>query len=84
MAAKEKKAQEKVKVTFEVPLDCMSCVEKVNKQMAFEKGVKDLKCDLANKTVTVTYRKDQTDIEKLREGFAKIGYKNLKIHETTM
>lgn len=66
-------------VTFNVPLDCSKCVAKVEKNIAFEKGVKDLSCDLAAKTVTVTYIAEKTNVENLKKGFEKIGYKDLSV-----
>jgi Cu+-exporting ATPase len=61
-------------VTFSVSIDCDNCVKKVEKNIAFERGVTDLKCDLPTKTVKVTYRTDRTDKEKLVAAFKKIGY----------
>ena len=74
MAEKTKK-----EVTFNVPLDCENCVKKVEKNIAFEKGVKDISCDLVGKTVTVTYLAEKTNIDKLKKGFAKIGYKHVTV-----
>lgn len=61
--------------TFKVNMHCMSCKNKVEKNMSFEKGVKDLKADLATNTVTITYRSDKTSSEKLKEAIIKLGYK---------
>ena len=73
-AQDSKKAKEKVKVTFSIPtLECQNCVNKVEKNIAFEKGVTDLKCDIKTKTVEVTYRADKTSEAKLQEAFKKIG-----------
>ena len=43
------------------------------KNIAWEKGVKDLVCDLQKKTVTVTYDTRKTDLETLLKAFEKIG-----------
>lgn len=74
MAEKTKK-----EVTFNVPLDCQNCVAKVEKNIAFEKGVKAISCDLAAKTVSVSYLEEKTTIENLKKGFAKIGYNNVTV-----
>ena len=66
-------------VTFNVPMHCQNCVNKVEKNIAFEKGVKDISCDLEANTVTVTYIAEKTDIKSLKEGFAKIGYKDVTV-----
>lgn len=64
---------EKSTVLFSVNLHCEGCVNKVEKNIAFEKGVKDLACDLKKKTVLVTFDAQKTTVEKLQEAFAKIG-----------
>ena len=53
-------------------MDCANCVKKIEKNISYEKGVTDLKCDLKTKTVVVTYRTDKTTIEKLLTAFEKI------------
>ena len=70
------KAQKNTKetVTFVVNIDCENCVKKVEKNIAFEKGVTDLQCDLASKTVRVTYQTNKTTEQKLIAAFKKIGY----------
>ncbi len=42
------------------------------KNIAFEKGVKDLGCDLDTKTVTLTYDTTKTDLQTLLQAFEKI------------
>lgn len=71
--------KETTSVTFNVPLDCKNCIKKVESNIAFEKGVKDIACDLAKKTVTVTYAANKTNVDELKEGFAKIGYKDITV-----
>ncbi|MDD3322452.1 MAG: heavy-metal-associated domain-containing protein [Paludibacter sp.] len=64
----------KEKVTFSVEMDCMSCKQKIEKNIAFEKGVKDMDVNFEKKTVILTYDDSKTDIAKLQKGFKKIGY----------
>lgn len=54
-------------------LHCQGCCDKVMKNIAFEKGVKDLACDLKHQMVTVTYDANKTNVEKLQKAFDKIG-----------
>ena len=61
-------------VTFAVNITCENCVQKVEKNINFERGVTDLKCELASKTVQITYRPDRTTEENLVAAFKKIGY----------
>ena len=64
---------DKATVAFFVKgMECENCKSKVEKNMAFEKGVTDLKCDLKSKTVEITYKKNKTSPEKLLKGFLKI------------
>lgn len=60
-------------VVLSCDLHCQGCCDKVMKNIAFEKGVKDIVCDLSNKTVTVTYDANKTNEETLLAAFAKIG-----------
>ena len=60
-------------VVLSCDLHCQGCCDKIMKNIAFEKGVKDLVCDLPSKTVTVTYDTNKTDVEKLLDAFRKIG-----------
>ena len=72
--AQQEKKKGKETVTFYVEnMNCKNCQAKIEKNIAFEKGVSDLKCDLPSKTVKVTYKTDKTNPEALKEGFAKIG-----------
>ena len=66
-------------VIFDVDIHCQGCITKIEKNIAFERGVKDLVCDLDAKTVTVTYDPSKTDIRRLKAAFAKIN-KPAKVH----
>ena len=55
-------------------MHCDNCIKTIEKNLAFEKGVTDLKCDLKTTTVEVTYRTDRTSEEKLIAAFKKINY----------
>lgn len=60
-------------VVLSCDLHCQGCIDKIMKNIAFEKGVKDLVCDLDTKTVTVTYDANKTDVPTLLKAFEKIG-----------
>lgn len=71
----QKKKSDKETVTFHVDgITCNNCISKIEKNIAFEKGVTDMKCDLKSKTVKVTYKEDKTNPENLMEAFDKLGY----------
>lgn len=65
--------QDKQVVVLSCDLHCQGCCNKIMKNIAFEKGVKDIVCDLKTKTVTVTYDATKTDIPTLLKAFEKIG-----------
>ena len=48
-------------------------IKKIEKNIAFEKGVTDLKCDLSTRTAIVTYKTDKTSKTRLAAAFKKIG-----------
>ena len=60
-------------VVLSCDIHCQGCCDKIMKNIAFEKGVKDIVCDLKAKTVTVTYDANKTDIPTLLQAFEKIG-----------
>lgn len=43
-------------------------------KIRFEKGIKEIETNLADKTVTIKYDADKTTVEKIIAGFAKIHY----------
>jgi len=75
-AQEKKKDSDKTTTKFIVEnMNCDNCVAKIEKNIAFEKGVTALKCDLPTKTVEVTYRTDKNSDEQLVKAFEKIKYK---------
>ena len=72
--------QDKQVVVLSCDIHCQGCCDKIMKNIAYEKGVKDIVCDLKTKTVTVTYDANKTDIQTLLKAFEKIG-KPAKIKE---
>ena len=66
--------KKKDSVTFFIEaMDCDHCIKKIEKNIAFEKGVTDLKCDLSTRTAIVTYKTDKTSKTRLAAAFKKIG-----------
>ena len=68
----KKKTEE---VTFIVSMHCHGCQSKIEKNISWEKGVKDLKADLEKKTVTITYDPKRTNEEKLKKAIEKLDFK---------
>ena len=67
-----KRSNNRQTVVLSCDLHCQGCCDKIMKNIAFEKGVKDLVCDLDTKTVTLTYDTTKTDIPTLLKAFEKI------------
>ena len=59
-------------VVFGANLHCESCKAKVEKNLPFEKGVKDLKVDMKTQTITVTFREDKNTTENLQKAIEKL------------
>lgn len=55
-------------------MHCGKCAEKVNGNIAFEKGVVDLKTDVKTRTITIKYDTSKTSVEKLAAALKKLGY----------
>jgi periplasmic mercuric ion binding protein len=53
---------------------CDMCKETIEKNLAFEKGVKKSALDVDTKIITVTYNPKKTTPEKIRLAIAKSGY----------
>ena len=68
-----KNAKTKV-VTFNVNLHCGACKQKVEKNIAWEKGVKDMKVDLDSKTVKITYDPKKTSEDNLKKAIEKLDF----------
>ncbi|MDR2466019.1 MAG: heavy-metal-associated domain-containing protein [Prevotellaceae bacterium] len=61
-------------VTFSVNMHCGACKQKVEKNIAWEKGVKDMKVDLDAKTVKITYDPNKTSEESLKKAIEKLDF----------
>lgn len=77
---KKEKKNDKKEVIFDVSMTCDNCKKKIEKNIAFEKGVSDMKVDLPGKTVMVVYQENKTNQEKLQKAIEKLGYE-VKVHE---
>ena len=71
--AKKKKGELK-EVTFNVHLHCENCMKKVQENISFEKGVKDLHVCLDDQTVSIKYDAAKTTEDKLEAAIEELGY----------
>lgn len=60
--------------TVEPPMSCSNCENKIKENIRFEKGIKSVKPSVKEGLVEITYDDKKTDIEKIKNGFKKIGY----------
>lgn len=74
---KPKKAKAEIKeVNFHVHLHCNNCVKKVQDNIAFEKGVKDL--HVTQHSILIKYDAAKTSEAVLKAAIEKLGYKILE------
>jgi mercuric ion binding protein len=53
---------------------CEQCKSKIENDLSFEKGIKNVNLDLKTKAVTVVYNSKKTSAENIRIAITKIGY----------
>jgi copper chaperone CopZ len=81
LATAQESAKNPVTVKFATSIDCDACVNTIMGSLPKEKGVKDVKCDLKTKEVTVKYQKDKTNPEQLQRSLEKLGYTAKQVKE---
>ena len=55
-------------------MHCTGCEKKIKDNIRFEKGIKSITTNLDNKTITIEYDADKTNVENIIAGFKKIKY----------
>lgn len=53
---------------------CSMCKARIERNLAFEKGVKEADLDVKTKVVTIKYNPAKTDVTKLKANISKTGY----------
>ena len=69
-----KKKKDVRTLVLSADVHCHSCSNKIMENIAFEKGIKDLKVSVPEKKITVKYDASKTNEEAILEAFRKIGY----------
>ena len=69
----KKDSTNETQVVFSVGMGCQSCEQKVREKISHEKGVKNLTTNLDKKLVTITYKTDKTDMDKLQKSIENLG-----------
>lgn len=62
-------------------MHCDKCVNKLNENLSFLKGVKDLKVSLKDQTIKIKYDSRKTDEKTLADAIKKLGYKADKVEK---
>ncbi len=81
LTAQEKGKKDLTTVSFITSIDCENCVNTIMKNIPFEKGVKDVRCDLETGAVTIQYQKDRNNNEALKRSIEKLGYTAKEVKE---
>ena len=68
-------------VTTLPQMHCASCENKIKGNLRFEKGVKQIECDIPKQIVTITYDAEKTNAENLIKSFGKFGYKATEVKQ---
>ena len=70
-----KKSKGEIKeVVYHANIHCNNCVKKIQENISFEKGVKDLHVCLDDQTVSIKYDAAKTTEDKLEAAIEKLGY----------
>jgi len=71
--AKAQKSTEKA-VVIDVSMTCENCKKKIERDIAFEKGVKAVSANVETKKVTIHFNPSRTSEAKLVKAIEKLGY----------
>jgi len=72
--AQERVNNSEAQVVFLVNMHCHACEQKVKKNIPYDRGVRNLTTDLENQLVSITYRTNRTDKDKLKKSIEKLGF----------
>lgn len=61
-------------IKFKANVECNNCKAKIEKNMAFAKGVKAVDADVETKIVTIKYKADKTTPKDIETELKKCGY----------
>lgn len=62
------------KIDVQTSAICEMCKETLEKDLTFEKGVKEVNLNLDNKVLSIVYNPKKTDPETLRKRITMVGY----------
>jgi copper chaperone CopZ len=71
---KELKEPKEKEIKIQTSAICGMCEERLESNLAYEKGVKSVELDDETKILTIVYKTDKTNPEKLRKAISELGY----------
>ena len=71
-----------VVLTTNPQMHCANCEKKIKDNIRFEKGIKSIKTNLEDKTITIEYDADKTNVPNIIKGFKKIKYEAKEVKPT--
>ena len=72
-----------VVLTTQPQMHCTGCEQKIKNNIRFEKGIKDIRTNVDEQTVTIEYDADKTNVEAIIAGFKKINYEASEVNKDT-
>ncbi|OJJ23139.1 MerP protein [marine bacterium AO1-C] len=72
--AQKKKNKKVATIEIKTSSQCEMCKERIEKAMAYEKGIKSAVLNVESKILTVTYKTRKTNPDKIRKAVSKVGY----------
>lgn len=73
-SVKAQKAKETAELKIKTSAQCEMCKNRIEKAMAYEKGIKSSHLDVKTATLTVIYRPSKTKEENILKAISKTGY----------
>ena len=67
-------AQQIKVVEIQTSAQCEMCKERLESNLSFEKGIKNVKLDMETKKLSVTYKSSKTDINAVKNTIVGLGY----------
>ncbi|GAB1419927.1 hypothetical protein MASR2M12_26920 [Bacteroidales bacterium] len=68
------KAKKTETVEIKTSAVCSQCKDRLEKNIAFEKGVRDVRLDLDTKVLSITFKKGKNSKDKLKKAVTSLGY----------
>ena len=60
-------------------MHCANCEKKIKENIRFEKGIKSITTNLKDKTVSIEYDAEKTNVQDIIKGFKKIKYEATEV-----